>query len=449
MAEFQIKKGKDLKIKGQAAKEVVELPFPSTIALQPQDFRGIKPRLAVKVGDSVKVGSKLFIDKTNEDIAFLSPASGTVEAITRGAKRALMEIVIKTDGNQDAEAFATFRAEEIARLAKSDVIKALLSGGLWPAVRQRPFSCIADTSAEPKSIFVRAVNTDPLAMDVDVVLEGLEKEFQAGLDALKTLTQGEVFLCTAPDAKSKVLTEAQNVITHRFSGPHPAGNVSTHIYNIDKIEKGDTVWYVEAQDVVRIGQLLLTGTHPVEKYVAVTGEGVEKRYYAKTIIGASIKDLTAGSDLMGQRCISGSVLSGKSVGADGYVCFYDSQVTIIPEGGDRRLLGWLVPGFDLYTLSNTYASAFVPRAEYSLDADTNGGERAIVCNHLYDKYVPLDIPVYFLLKAVIANDIESAEAMGILEVDEEDFALCTFACPSKTEVGAIIRQGLDVIQKEG
>lgn len=449
MADFRITKGKNLKIKGHADKDIKELPFPREVAVQPQDFRNTRVRVVVKEGDKVKAGTVLFYDKAREDVVFLSPVSGTVKAVNRGAKRALLEVVVATDDAKEQESFASFSSEEISKLSIEDVKKALLKGGMWPALRQRPFSNIADQTIQPKSIFVKAINTDPLAIDVDYVMQGQEETFQAGIDALKVLSKGDVHVCTEPDAESKALTDVKNATTHTFAGPHPAGNVSVHIYKVDKIEKGDFVWYVDAQEVARIGELLLTGSFPAKKIYAVTGEGASSRYYAKTIVGTPLSDFMPAAELEGKRCLSGSALSGHEVGAKGFVGFYDSQITILPEGGHRKFLGWLIPGFDTYTLTNTYASAFAPKAEYSLDTDTNGGERAIVLNHLYDKYLPLDIPVYFLLKAVLANDIDSAEKMGILEVDEEDFALCTFVCPSKVEIGRIIRNGLDAIQKEG
>jgi len=263
------------------------------------------------------------------------------------------------------------------------------------------------------------------------------------------LTDGEVHVCTAADVKSKALMGSQNVKYHRFSGPHPSGNVSTHIQNIDPIKKGDVIWYIEAQDVLRVADLFQKGEYPTERIVALTGEGVQKRVYAKTIVGTSLNSLLEGSRLESMRCLTGSILTGREVTANGFLGFYDSQITVIPEGGQRKLLGWLMPGFNYYTFSHTFASAFFPKKEYSLDTDENGAGRAIVLNHIYDSVVSLDVLTYFLIKAIIAGDIEEAEKLGILECDEEDFALCTFACPSKIDVGGIIREGLEIIEKEG
>lgn len=447
MAEFRIRKGRDIKMKGAASKRTVEVPLPPRAAVQPQDFRGLKPRLSVQPGDVVKVGSPLLTDKTHPDIRIVSPVSGKVAAVNRGEKRALLQIVVETDGRQDAVVFEKMSADDIAKAPREKIIARLLEGGVWPVLRQRPFSRMADPAKEPKSIFVQAMNTEPLAPDVDVILQD-KREFQAGLDVLRRLTRGAVHLCYRKGAASQALTEARDVQKHQFSGPHPSGNVSTHIHCVDPINKGDIVWYVEAQDVVRLARLFLNGTFSPEKVVAVTGEGVDEPVYKKTVIGASIRSLVKDAK-PGMRYISGSVLRGVDVGAEGFLCFYDAQVTAIPRGGDRKLLGWLTPGVHAYTFSRTFVSSFLPEQPASLDSDKKGSDRAIVLNDIYDQYVPLDILVNFLLRAVIGNDIEEAERLGILECDEEDFALCTFACPSKTDVGGIIRGGLDLIEKEG
>lgn len=449
MATFQIKQGRDIKLKGAAQKEIAALPLPRQVAVVPSDFKGVKASLCVKVNDAVKVGTPLFTDKRCPEIRVVSPVSGRVVAINRGEKRFLEDIVVESDGRNEAVTFRKFSAGEISGLSKEDVEKSLLQSGLWPVLRQRPFSKVAHPHESPKSIFVHAMNTEPLAADIDFILQGKEEQFQTGLDALRRLTKGKVYLCVKQGAGSRALTQARGVETHYFAGPHPAGNVSTHIHYLDPIHKGDHVWYAEAQDVARIGSLFLEGVYSPERVVAVTGEGAGRKFYAKTIVGAPVSLLLQGSGLEGMRCISGSVLAGKDVGKNGFLSFYDSQVTVIPEGGKRTFLGWLSPGFDKYTFSRTFASAFLPEKVASLTTDKQGSDRAIVLNDIYDQFVPLDIMTYFLLKAVISEDIEEAERLGILECDEEDFALCSFACPSKTDVGGIIREGLELIEKEG
>ncbi len=449
MGVFTVRQGRDIKIKGAASKELVNSPLPSRIALKPTDLRGLKSRILVRENDVVKVGTPILIDKLRPEIKVVSPVSGKISLIERGDKRVLLRIVIDCDGRQEPIVFRQFSPNEIKSLSDQDTKVHLLEGGCWPFIRQRPFSKIANPSDHPKSIFVQAINTEPLAPDIDFILKNKEQLFQAGLDVLKCLTNGNVHLCMAKDAESKALTQAQNVLTHQFSGPHPCGNVSTHIHFIDPIKKGDIVWYLHALDVLRIGHLFLNGTFLPEKYVAVTGEGAKNRVYLKTIIGAPLRNLVEPENNKGPaRYISGNILSGTNVGMDGSLSLYDSQVTVIPEGGRRTFLGWLTPGFCSYSFTKTFVSSFLPKTEASLDTDTHGSNRAIVLNEIYDELVPLDIMTYFLVKAVLAGEIEETEKLGILECDEEDFALCSFACPSKVDVSGIIRSGLDLLEKE-
>ncbi len=449
MGSFSIQKGRDIQLKGAAKKEIVMTPFPKHVAVQPSDFKGLSPRLSVKVGDAVKVGTTVFSDKAIPEIQVASPASGKVVGINRGAKRALLSIVIETDGQQTPETFQKYSEDQIRNISKADVTSLLLEGHLWPIIRRRPFSKVADPYRKPKAIFIHATNTEPLALDFDFILRNREKEFQVGLDILKHLTDGNVHLCIKEGSQSRALTGAMRVQTHSFSGPHPAGNVSTHIHFVDPINKGDCVWYVEAHEVLRVAALFLNGVYPAERIVAVTGEeAAGHQRYAKTVEGVSVSTLLGEDNSSQVRYLSGSILTGKEVGYSGYLRFYDSQITVIGEGGKREFLGWLYPGFNKYTFSNTFASAFLSEREVSLDSDEHGGHRAIVLNHIYDSLHPLDIMTYFLLKAVISGNIEEAEELGILECDEEDFALCTFACPSKIDVGGIIGQGLAQIEKE-
>jgi len=446
---FKIVKGRDIKIQGAAQKKIVKLTPPKRLAVQPSNFQGLKLRLSVKEGDQIKLGSTLLTDKINADIKILSPASGKVIAVNRGEKRALLSVVVEADRENEVESFKTFDDVSIANLSREEVLSHLLNGGLWPTIRQRPFSKIADPKANPKSIFIHAMNTEPLAPDLDFILEGQEENFQTGINIIKTLTQGDVNLCVKQGSQSKALTQSQNVKIYGFTGPHPAGNVSIHIHYIDPINKGDVVWYIEAQDVLRIAALFLEGAYPTERVVAITGQRAKSCIYVKTHVGASLTSILEDSNFDSVRLISGSILTGVNVGKDGFLGFYDSQISIIPEGGTREFLGWLMPGFNKYTFSKAYASTFFPKKEYSLDTDKNGSDRAIVLNHIYDELVPLDILIYFLIRAVVSGDIDEAEKLGILECDEEDFALCTFACPSKTDVGLTIKEGLDLIEREG
>ncbi len=449
MAIFQIRKGRDIKIKGAAEKRVVDSALPVQVAIQPLNFPGLKTRLLVKEQDSVLVGTPILEDKSHPEIKIVSPASGKVLAIIRGDKRILLKIVIQTDGRQQGVPFSKIVPEQTETWSREQIIQRLLEAGLWPFIRQRPFSKVANPKDAPKAVFIQAMNTEPLALDVDFVLQNREADFQVGLDILRRLTQGQIHLCCSDKAASKALTQSKNIQTHRFSGPHPAGNVSTHIHSIDPVQKGDIVWYLEAMDVLRIAHLFLRGTFFPEQIVAITGEGARNRVYKKTTIGVPMAHLLDNQIPSGLRFISGSVLAGEDVGSDGFLSFYDSQVSVLPQGGKREFLGWLSPGLSKYSFSKTFVSSFLPEKVSSLDTDKNGSDRAIVFNHIYDQYVSLDIMTFFLIRAVLAGDIEEAEKLGILECDEEDFALCSFACPSKTDIGGIIRQGLDLIEKEG
>ncbi|MFA5088617.1 MAG: Na(+)-translocating NADH-quinone reductase subunit A [Candidatus Omnitrophota bacterium] len=449
MNVIHIRKGKDLRLKGAAEKRIEETVPPQTVAILPLDFRGVIPRLLIQPGQTVKVGTPLFEDHNVPEIKIVSPASGEIVAIRRGDKRVLQEIIIKTDGKQGLERFREFDASAIKNCSREDIIQVLLRGGVWPCLRQRPFSKIANPQDRPKCIFVQAMNTEPLALDVDVLLRDRDAEFQLGLEIIKKLTAGEIHLCFSSTAKSTALTHAPGVVRHLFSGPHPAGNVSTHIHYIDPIKKGDIVWYLQAEDVLRIARLFREGLFSPEKVVAVTGEGVSRRVYKKTIIGASLADIIPGSPPGGLRYISGSVLRGENVGREGFLHFYDSQVTVIPEGGKREFLGWLSFGIKKFSLTRTLASSFFPSSrELSLDTDNHGSKRSIILNDIYDPYVPLDILVYFLVRAILSGDLEEAERLGLLECAEEDFSLCSFVCPSKVDIAEILRRGLAAAEKD-
>lgn len=448
MSTITIRQGRDIKLVGAADKAIVEAPLPSKAAILPPNFLHAKHRLLVKEGDAVQVGTPLLEEKTNTDIKFVAPVSGTVAAIVRGDRRRLLQVVIDTDGKQSATALNAFLPDELLSLGRDKIIPYMLSAGLWPMMRQRPFSTIANVEDTPKSIFIHAMNTEPLAIDYDIVLKDHAEDFQNGINILNQLTEGSTYLCVAEGVVSDTLTQSKYVDLHKFKGPHPTGNVSTHIHMLDPIRKGDVVWYVEAMDVVRLGRTFTTGAYDPTNYVAVTGEGATKRHYAKTVVGASVKSLldTMPDD---HRFISGSVLAGDEVGEDGFIGYYHTQLTVIPRGGEREFLGWIMPGFNRYTFSNTFVSSFLPEKPASLDTDEKGSHRAIVLNSIYDRYNTLDVMTYFLLRAIIAGEIEEAEQLGLLECDEEDFALATFVCPSKMDVGRVIRDGLDLILREG
>ncbi len=452
MKIIKIQKGRDIPLKGAAEEKIVSLPLPQTVAVQPPDFHGLRLRPVVRIKDKVLVGSPLLEDKTDSRIKVVSPVSGIVSEIYRGEKRALLRVAVQCDGQQKALRFSRYSLKDISALSSKNIIGQLLAGGLWPFLRQRPFARTARPEDCVKAVFVQAHITEPLAPNLDFLLQGKEEAFQLGLDILKKLTSGKVFVCCSPQARSQALTEAKGVEVFGFSGPHPAGNVSTHIHCLDPVRKGDVVWYLGAEDVLRIADMFSQGQFNPQRTVAVTGEGASTRLYYQTVLGVPLRHLLMDPFLDEQRFLSGSVLRGTDVGPDGYVCFYDQQITLLPRGGKREFMGWLHPGWNKYSFSRTFLSSLQkrhPERHVSLDTDYHGGHRAIVLNHIYDDYVPLDILPYFLVRAILSGDLEEAERLGLLECVEEDFALCSFACPSKFDVGGVIRRGLRMLEEEG
>lgn len=444
---FIIKKGLDIKLLGEAEKTVVDLNA-EKFAVKPPDFTGVFPKVLVKEGDAVKAGTPLFFDKYRDDIYFTAPVSGKVEAIKRGAKRKLLEIIIDSDNKFEA---VDFGKEDIGSLNREQIIEKMLKSGVWPVLRQRPYSVIAKPTEKPKSIFVAAYDSSPLAPDYDLIVHGHGEEFQAGLDVLTKLTDGTVHLnVDAKRTTSKVFTNSKNVQINTFSGPHPSGNVSVHISKLDPINKGEVVWYLYPQDVLTIGRLFLSGKYDAERVIALAGSEVQNPKYYKTYVGASIKGMVNGnvSDKQ-KRYISGTVLTGEKIESDGYVGFYDSMITVIPEGKYHEFFGWIAPGFTKFSFSRTFASRWLsPNKKRRLDTNLHGGERAFVMTGQFEKVFPFDIYPMQLIKAVMVEDIDLMENLGIYEIDHEDFALCEVIDTSKTEIQSIIRKGLDLMRIE-
>ena len=443
---FVIKKGLDIKLLGDAEKTVVDLGA-NTFAIKPPNFIGCFPKVLVKEGDSVKAGTPLFYDKYRDNIVFTAPVSGTIKAIQRGAKRRLLEIIIDSDGKNEALDFGT---SNLSNLKKEDVIEKMLKSGIWPVLRQRPYSVIANPDDTPKAIFIAAYDTSPLAPDFDLIVHGQGEAFQSGLDVLTKLTEGKVHLnVDATKTTSKVFLNSKNVQINTFSGPHPSGNVSVHISKVDPINKGDIIWYLYPQDVLTIGKLFLNGKFDSSRVIAIAGSEVKKPKYFKTFIGASIDNMVTNNVTDGDnRFISGTVLTGEKIEKDGFVGFYDSVVTVIPEGKEFEFFGWLLPGFGKFSMSRSFTSWLTPNKKYRLDTNLHGGVRAYVMTGKYEKVFPFDIYPMQLIKAVMVDDIDAMENLGIYEIDEEDFALCEVIDTSKTEIQSIIRKGLDLMRQE-
>ncbi len=445
--DIRIRKGFDIKLKGVAEKVTINVPMSETYVLKPTDFTGLVPRLLVDTGIEVKAGSPLFHDKKNEQLVFTSPVSGEVVEIKRGAKRKLLEIRILADKAND---YVQFRKADPKTLQREEIISELMKSGVWPMVRQRPFNVIANPADEPKAIFISAFDSSPLAPDTDFVVHGQQADFQTGIDALTKLTQGKVHVNVRGNVPaSDIFTSAKGVVVNKFSGPHPAGNVGVQIHHLDPINKNEVVWVVTPQDVLVIGRLFNQGHFDASRLVALTGSEVKNPRYFKTILGADIKPLVKDNIIAGnQRYISGNVLTGAKIKADGHLGFYDSQITVVPEGDEPEFLGWILPGFGKLSLSRTFWSWLAPSRSYTLNTNMHGEERAYVMSGEYEKVLPMEIYPVQLIKAIMANDIEAMENLGIYEVDKEDFALCEFACTSKMNVQDIIHEGLEMTRKE-
>lgn len=442
---IKLRKGLDIKLKGSAEKVLEKLPAPELVAIKPTDFPGLTPKLSVKPGQEIKAGDALFYDKYHPEVLFTSPVGGKVVSVNRGERRRILEVVI--EGNLQADSLE-FKKANPGELSADDIKSQLLSSGLWPFIKRRPYGTIASPAEQPKALFVSTFDTSPLAPDYNFIIEGQLGTFQTGIDALAKLTGMDVNLGVG---EKSVFTNIKNVKIFRFSGPHPAGNVGIHIHHVSPVNKGEVVWTVSPQDVLYIGRLFETGKVDFTKVYALTGSEAEKPKYLQTVLGAPVSSVTNGRLKQSgykQRIISGNVLTGKRIKPQDYLGFYDSQVTVIPEGDDYELLGWADPGIDKFSSTKAFLSRLFPKKEYVLNANLHGGDRAFVLTDQYRKVVPMEIMPVILLKAIIANDIDKMEQLGIYEVIEEDFALCEYVCASKTKVQDILRRGINIMIKE-
>ena len=447
MKIYRIKTGYRLPIEGAAQRTVQERRTAGSIGLHPADFRGVKPKLEVKVNDSVKAGTPLFHDKANPEIKFPAPASGRISEIVYGSRRTIEAIRIAPSGDEYVQ-HPSYRPGEIASIKRADLIALLLQGGMWPFLRRRPFGTVAHPSESPSSIFVNAMDTAPLAADQEFLLEGQWEDYRAGIAALRTLGRVNVIVDgRRPDSE---FARLEGVSLYGVIGLHPAGNVSTHVSLIDPVARpGKVVWTITARDAARLGSFLLVGRFPRNRRIAATGTGLEKNVYVDTVAGADIQSVVQGLVAPGHpRLISGNVLMGRRVPSDGYIGFYDAEVTVIPEDRERHFLGWMMPGFRKPTYSRAYMSGFVMGRKFSMGTNLCGEPRALVKTGDYQKVVALDVLPDYLAKAILAEDIDQMEQLGLLECAPEDFALCSYICPSKTEFTEIIQQGLDLMQKE-
>lgn len=444
--EIKIRKGANIKLKGVAEKLYTNPANVSEIVLKPSDFPTLTPKLLVKVGDKVKAGTPLFFDKENDKILFTSPISGEVTEINRAEKRRIVDIKVTADGQN---LFETFKQADPSTLSKEEILDNILKSGVWPLIRQRPFDVIANPNDKPKAIYVTALDSAPLAPDYGFIVHGKAEVFQLGLNALAKLTDGKVHLnVNGEDNPEDVFTSAKNVQINRVVGPHPSGNVGVQAHHIDPVNKGEVIWVLRALDVLTIGKLFKEGKYDASRTIAFVGSKVKSPKYVRTVIGANISDIVNGNVEDGGRFISGNPLTGTQIAANGHLSYYDYQLTVIPEGGNNQFFGWIMPGFDKFSLSRTFCSWLMPSKEYDLNTNKNGEERAFVMTGEYEKVFPMDIYPVHLVKAMITEDIDNMEKLGIYEVAPEDFALCEYGCTSKIETQKIVREALNLVKKE-
>lgn len=444
-----IRRGLDLPITGSPEQTIHDGPRTRSVAVTGFDYHGMRPTMEVKVGDGVKLGQLLFTDKKTEGVRYTAPAAGTISAINRGERRMLQSVVIDVEGDE-AETFKQYDPSRLAGLSSEEVRENLIESGLWTALRTRPYSKVPALEGVPNSIFVAAMDTNPLAADPAVVIAEHPEDFVHGLTVLSRLTEGKVFLCKAPGATIPG-AEVEPVVVEEFAGPHPAGNVGTHIHFLDPVGVRKTVWTVGYQDVIAIGKLFTTGRLFTDRVIALGGPQVEQPRLIRTRLGVNLEELTAGQLKPGNnRLISGSVFGGRIArGALVYLGRYHDQVSVLAEGDDRPMLHYLRAGTDLFSVMGIYVSRLFKGKQFDFTTTTAGSERAMVPVGSYERIMPLDILPTQLLRALIVGDTETAQDLGCLELDEEDLALCTFVCPGKYEYGPILRDNLTRIEKEG
>jgi Na+-transporting NADH:ubiquinone oxidoreductase subunit A len=446
--DIRIKKGLDIKLKGAAEKAKENAIVSNFYTIRPEDFHGVIPKLIAKEGFKLKAGEPVFYDKSNEAVKFVSPVSGEIIEISRGEKRKILAIKIQADKEQTYQDTGALNVES----ASSEDIKGkLLASGCWSFIKQRPYDVIANPDKAPKAIFISGYASAPLSADLDFTLQDKTAELQVAVTALGKLTAGKVHV-SVEKASHSPLSGLSGITLHTISGPHPSGNVGTQINKIDPVNKGEVVWTVNAQDLVIIGELLLTGKFNAERIVALVGSSVEKPRYFVTKIGSEVATMIYDYGISKDanvRIISGNVLSGKQIQPDGYLDYYSNVISIIPEGDDYEFFGWTAPVFNKVSTSRALTFSWLtPNKKFDLNTNTNGEHRAFVVTGMYEEVFPLDIFPMQILKACLYNDLDEMEALGMYEVAPEDFALTEFVCVSKQPHQDIIRKGLDVMIKE-
>jgi Na+-transporting NADH:ubiquinone oxidoreductase subunit A len=448
---IQFSKGFDIGISGTANQKVHQIDQPDTFAVKPSDFRGIvQPKILVSVGDNVKAGTPLFFDKAMEKVLFVSPVSGEITEIIRGARRKLLEIRILADKEIEFKQFKQFSKSDIAKCSRKEIVEIIAESGIWPSIIQRPFGVLANPTEEPSSIHISGFDSHPGAPDIAFLLKEQGEEFQVGLNILNKLSKGIVHLnLNADEEIASFFIKTQNVKISKFSGPHPAGNVGVQIHHLTPINKRDIVWTIDPVSVARMGKLFLNGQYDASKLVALTGSSVVEPRYVKTYAGACLNKLLVGNVAgNNNRFISGNVLTGENVGENGYLGHFHNQVSVIPEGDTEEFLGWMLPSFKKVSFHKAFGllSFLFSSKENIIDTNTNGEQRNFAITGAFEKVLPMDIMPTYLFKAIIANDYDAMEALGIFELIEEDVALCEYIDVSKNDIQAILRKGIELIR---
>jgi len=448
---IKIKKGLDIPITG-AVKEwpIQNGPKISTVGINGPDYIGMKPSMLVNVGDQVALGQPLFLDKKNLRIKFTAPAAGQVKKINRGKKRAFFSIELAISGDQKAHSFTNYIQQAAVQYTKEQMTELLLESGLWPTLRTRPFSKIPDPDSTAHALFITATDTNPLAADPTLIIKDQSDYFHTGLEALLKLGASKTYLCKQTN-ETLPGEQLNGIITHQFTGVHPAGNVGTHIHYLDPVSNKITNWHINYQDVIAIGYLMKTGKLYTDRFITLAGPGVKHPQLIKTRIGACLKDLTANALMAGElRVISGSVLNGRKL-TEMNCCLgrFHHQVTVLQEDHQRTFLGWLTLGANVFSVKKNFLSSWLPSKKYAMTTTTHGSLRAIVPVGSFEKVMPLDILITYLLRSLLSNDTDRGQELGVLELDEEDLGLCTFVCPGKNEYGPVLRANLNQIEKDG
>ena len=443
MKNIVLNKGHNIQIAGVPSKEIFPLTGLKTVSIIPTEFRDVKPKLLVKEGDKVELGSPLFFDKSKPDVRWASPACGSILSIQYGARRVVEKIEIKVEGFE-AKSFNILTKNQLKSSDRKTILGLILKANLFPLIRQRPFNKIPDPKVFPRDIFISIVHTSPLAVDIESIVENFLNEFQAGVTGLSKLTDGSVYITSSKGIKF------EDAESQRIAGPHPAGNVGIQIHHSKPIKPGDIVWTLDAQHVITLGKLFLTGNYDSSIIVSIGGSGATKPQTVKTVTGVSVKALIANQGLETPvRLISGDVLTGTTTDKEHFLGFYNSTLSIINDVVERPFMGMLSPGSTAtkYSLTNTFIG--LRNRLFNFNTSQNGELRAIVPLNAWENVLPMDIFPNVLYRAILAQDVEEMEQLGIWECDEEDFALCSFVCPSKIDVGAVIRDGLNLMEADG